>query len=78
MENFIKFQERINVALKNLESNYKLIVEAKEMIEIKKKLEDKVVSMEKQKVSSIELIDQALEEMAKLRNKNVTKPILDG
>ena len=66
------------VSLKNLESNYKLIVEAKEMIEIKKKLEDKVVSMEKQKVSSIELIDQALEEMAKLRNKNVTKPILDG
>ena len=78
MENFIKYQKRINVALKNLESNYKLIVEAKEMIEIKKKLEDKVVSMEKQKVSSIELIDQALEEMAKLRNKNVTKPILDG
>ncbi len=67
-----KYFERIDLAIRELEVNRELVIEAKKNIKLKKTLEEKVIKLNKEKISSIELIDQALEEIKILRN-NVIK-----
>ena len=72
MKTLKKNFERLEIAIKDLELSHKLVLEAKKNIKLKKTLEDKITKLKKDKASSLELIDQALEEIALLR-KNVNK-----
>ena len=72
MNNLKKYFEKIEIAINNLESNHKKLVEAKKNIELKKNLEEAITKLKKEKIASVELIDQALEEI-KLLRKNVIK-----
>ena len=67
-----KYFEKIEVAIDSLERNHKKLIEAKKNIELKKNLEETITKLKKEKTTSIELIDQALEEINLLR-KNVVK-----
>ena len=67
-----KYFEKIEIAINNLEGSHKKLIEAKKNIELKKKLEETITKLKKEKTTSIELIDQALEEI-KLLRKNVVK-----
>ena len=72
MKNLNKYLEKIETAIKSIEANYELVIKAKKNIKQKNELENELILIKKEKVSSIELIDQALEEIKLLRN-NVIK-----
>ena len=72
MNNLKKYFEKIELALKSIEGSYEKLLEAEKNIKIKKNLENEIIILKKQKVASLELIDQALQEIKLLRN-NVTK-----
>ena len=72
MNNLKKYFEKIEIALKSIEGSYNKLLEAEKNIKIKKDLENEIIILKKEKVASLELIDQALQEI-KLLRKNVTK-----
>ena len=72
MNNLKKYFEKIELALKSIEGKHDKLLEAEKNIKIKKNLENKIIILKKEKIASLELIDQALEEI-KLLRKNVTK-----
>ena len=72
MTNLKKYFEKIELAIKSIEGSYDKLLEAEKNIKIKKNLENEIIILKKQKVASLELIDQALQEI-KLLRKNVTK-----
>ena len=72
MKTLKKNFERLELAIKDLEKSYSLVIAAKKDIKLKKSLEDKIIELKKEKVSSLELIDQALKEIEILRT-NVIK-----
>ena len=72
MSNLKKYFEKIELAIKSIEGSYDKLLEAEKNIKIKKNLENEIVVLKKEKVASLELIDQALQEI-KLLRKNVTK-----
>ena len=72
MNNLKKYFEKIEIALKKIEGSYHKLLEAEKNIKIKKDLENEIIILKKEKVASLELIDQALEEI-KLLRKNVNK-----
>ena len=72
MNNLKKYFEKIELAIKSIEGSYDKLLEAEKNIKIKKNLENEIIILKKQKVASLELIDQALQEIKLLRN-NVTK-----
>ena len=72
MNNLKKYFEKIELAIKSIEGSYNKLLEAEKNIKIKKNLENEIVVLKKEKVASLELIDQALQEI-KLLRKNVTK-----
>ena len=72
MNNLKKYFEKIELALKSIEGSYDKLLEAEKNIKIIKNLENEIIILKKEKVASLELIDQALQEI-KLLRKNVTK-----
>ena len=72
MSNLKKYFEKIELAIKSIEGSYDKLLEAEKNIKIKKNLENEIIILKKQKVASLEMIDQALQEI-KLLRKNVTK-----
>ena len=72
MNNLKKYFEKIEIAIKSIEGSYNKLLEAEKNIKIKKNLENEIIILKKEKVASVELIDQALQEI-KLLRKNVTK-----
>ena len=72
MNNLKKYFEKIEVAIKSIEESYDKLLEAEKNIEIKKNLENEIVILKKERIASLELIDQALQEI-KLLRKNATK-----
>ena len=65
MKKLIKYSNQINLALEKLESYHDLLKDAAENLELKKNMEERIVILEKEKSSSKELIDQAIEEIKK-------------
>ena len=72
MSNLKKYFEKIELAIKSIERSYDKLLEAQKNIKIIKNLENEIIILKKEKVASLELIDQALQEI-KLLRKNVTK-----
>ena len=72
MNNLKKYFEKIEIAVKSIEGSYDKLLEAEKNIKIIKNLENEIIILKKEKVASLELIDQALQEI-KLLRKNVTK-----
>ena len=72
MNNLKKYFEKIELALKSIEGSYDKLLEAEKNIKIIKNLENEIIILKKEKVASLEFIDQALQEI-KLLRKNVTK-----
>ena len=72
MNNLKKYFEKIELAIKSIEGSYDKLLEAEKNIEIIRNLENEIIILKKEKVASLELIDQALQEI-KLLRKNVTK-----
>ena len=72
MNNLKKYFEKIELAIKSIDRSYDKLLEAEKNIKIKKNLENEIIILKKEKVASLELIDQALQEI-KLLRKNVTK-----
>ena len=72
MNNLKKYFDKIELAIKSIEGSYDKLLEAEKNIKIKKDLENEIITLKKEKVASLELIDQALQEIKSLR-KNVTK-----
>ena len=72
MNNLKKYFEKIELAIKSIEGSYDKLLEAEKNIKIKKNLENEIIILKKQKIASLELIDQALQEIELLR-KNVTR-----
>ena len=72
MNNLKKYFEKIEIAIKRIERNYNKLLDAEKNIKLKKNLENEIISLKKERVASLELIDQALQEIKLLRN-NVTK-----
>ena len=72
MNNLKKYFEKIELAIKSIEGSYNKLLEAEKNIKIKKDLENEIIILKKEKVASLELIDQALQEI-KLLRKNVIK-----
>ena len=72
MRNLKKYFEKIELAIKSIEESYDKLSEAEKNIKIIKNLENEIIILKKEKVASLELVDQALQEI-KLLRKNVTK-----
>ena len=72
MRNLKKYFEKIELAIKSIEGSYDKLLKAEKNIKIIKNLENEIIILKKEKVASLELIDQALQEI-KLLRKNVTK-----
>ncbi len=72
MNNLKKYFEKVELAIKSIEGSYDKLLEAEKNIKIIKNLENEIIILKKEKVASLELIDQALQEI-KLLRKNVTK-----
>ena len=72
MNNLKKYFEKIEIAIKRIERSYNKLLEAEKNIKINKNLENEIILLKKERVASLELIDQALQEIKLLRN-NVTK-----
>ena len=65
-----KYFERIQIALKSIEGSYDKLLEAEENIKMRKDLEDKIIIFKKEKITSLELINQALQEIKFLIQKS--------
>ena len=72
MNNLKKYFEKIEIAIKSIERSYNKLSEAEKNIKIKKNLENEIIILKKERVASLELIDQALQEI-KLLRENVIK-----
>ena len=72
MNNLKKYFEKIEIAIKSIEGSHNKLLEAEKNIKIKKNLENEIIILKKERVASLELIDQALQEI-KLLRENVTK-----
>ena len=72
MNNLKKYFEKIEIAIKSIEGSYNKLSEAEKNIKIKKNLENEIIILKKERVASLELIDQALQEI-KLLRENVIK-----
>ena len=72
MNNLKKYFEKIEIAIKSIEGSYNKLLEAEKNIKIKKNLENKIIMLKKERVASLELIDQALQ-VIKLLRENVIK-----
>ena len=72
MNNLKKYFEKIELAIKSIEGSYDKLLEAEKNIKTIKNLENEIIILKKEKIASLELIDQALQEV-KLLRKNVTK-----
>ena len=72
MSNLKKYFEKIELAIKSIEGSYDKLLEAEKNIKTIKNLENEIIILKKEKIASLELIDQALQEI-KLLRKNVTK-----
>ena len=72
MDNLKKYFEKIEKAIKSIEGSYDKLLEAEKNIRMKKELENDIFISKKEKIASLELIDQALQEI-KLLRKNVIK-----
>ena len=72
MNNLKKYFEKVELAIKSIEGSYDKLLEAEKNIKIIKNLENEIIILKKEKIASLELIDQALQEI-KLLRKNVTK-----
>ena len=72
MNNLKKYFEKIEIAIRSIEGSYDKLLEAEKNIKIKKDLENEIIILKKEKFASLELIDQALQEI-KLLRKNVNK-----
>ena len=72
MNNLKKYFEKIELAIKSIEGSYDKLLKAEKNIKIIKNLENEIIILKKEKVASLELVDQALQEI-KLLRKNVTK-----
>ena len=72
MNNLKKYFEKIEIAIKSIEGSYNKLLEAEKIFKIKKNLENEIILLKKEKLASLELIDQALQEIKLLRD-NVTK-----
>ena len=72
MNNLKKYFEKIELAIKSIEGSYDKLLEAEKNIKTIKNLENEIIILKKEKIASLELIDQALQEIKILR-KNVTK-----
>ena len=72
MNNLKKYFEKIEIAIKSIEGSYDKLLEAEKNIKTIKNLENEIIILKKEKIASLELIDQALQEI-KLLRKNVTK-----
>ena len=72
MNNLKKYFEKIELAIKSIEGSYDKLLEAEKNIKIIKNLENEIIILKKEKVASLELIDQALQEI-KLLRKSVIK-----
>ena len=72
MNNLKKYFEKIELAIKSIEGSYDKLLEAEKNIKIIKNLENEIIILKKEKIASLELIDQALQEISSLRN-NVSK-----
>ena len=72
MNNLKKYFEKIEIAIRSIERSYDKLLEAEKNIKIKKDLENEIITLKKEKVASLELLDQALQEI-KLLRKNVNK-----
>ena len=72
MNNLKKYFEKIEIAIKSIEGSYNKLSEAEKNIKIKKNLENEIIILKKERVASLELIDQALQEIKLLRD-NVNK-----
>ena len=69
---YFSYFEKIELAIKSIEGSYDKLSEAEKNIKIIKNLENEIIILKKEKVASLELVDQALQEIKLLRN-NVTK-----
>ena len=69
MSNLKKYFEKIERAIRSIEGSYDKILDAEKNIKIKKDLEAQIIILKKEKVASLELIDQALQEIKLLRKK---------
>ena len=72
MSNLKKYFEKIEREIRSIEGSYDKILDAEKNIKIKKDLEAQIIILKKEKVASLELIDQALQEI-KLLRMNVIK-----
>ena len=72
MNNLKKYFEKVELAIKSIEGSYDKLLEAENNIKIIKNLENEIIILKKEKVASLEMIDQALQEI-KLLRKNVNK-----
>ena len=72
MNNLKKYFEKIERAIRSIEGSYDKILDAEKNIKIKKDLEAQIIILKKEKIASLELIDQALQEI-KLLRMNVIK-----
>ena len=72
MRNLKKYFEKIELAIKSIEGSYDKLLKSEKNIKIIKNLENEIIILKKEKVASLELVDQALQEI-KLLRKNVTK-----
>ena len=72
MNNLKKYFEKIELAVKSIEKSYNKLLEAEKNIKIIKNLENEIIILKKEKEASLEMIDQALQEI-KLLRKNVNK-----
>ena len=64
---FPKNFEKIELAIKSIEGSYDKLLEAEKNIKIIKNLENEIIILKKEKVASLELIDQALQEIKLLK-----------
>tara|TARA_Y100001960_G_C14136292_1_gene569312 strand:- start:160 stop:396 length:237 start_codon:yes stop_codon:yes gene_type:complete len=78
MENLNKYLNRIENAIKKLEKYKSLAKESNENIEQIKYLENEIMYLKKNKFSAEELIDQAVQEINKLRKNTSSKAKTDG
>lgn len=78
MRNLKDYLNRIELALKELESYKALIKESQEIKEVKKNLEFEVIKLKKQRNDLEDLIDQAIKEIEILRKNKIKKVSTDG
>ena len=78
MENLNKYLKRIENALKKLEKHKAIAKEASENSMYITSLEAELISIKKNRISAQELIDQAIEEIQRIRKNSLKKVKSDG